>query len=93
VNFTQTCSPTGNSVTVGPNPVTSQLFVNVTQKEGAKVGIEVVNAIGQKIFSKTYRQEPGTVTEAIPMAGRSKGIYFVRVFVDDKKVFTKQVLR
>ncbi len=93
VNFAQSCAPTGNMVTAGPNPVSNQLLVKVTRVSAARVGIEILNAVGQKIFTKTYSQEPGTTTEAVPMAVRSKGVYFVRVFIDGKKTFTKQVIR
>ena len=93
VNFTPGCTPTGNLVTVGPNPVSNQLLIKVIRVSSALVGIEILNAMGQKVFNKTYTQQPGTMTESVPMAVRSKGVYFVLVFIDGKKTFMKQVIR
>lgn len=93
VNFTPGCTPRGNLVTVGPNPVSNQLLIKVIRVSSALVGIEILNAMGQKVFNKTYTQQPGTMTESVPMAVRSKGVYFVLVFIDGKKTFMKQVIR
>ncbi|MCP9750663.1 S8 family peptidase [Ferruginibacter sp. HRS2-29] len=93
VNYIQSCLPSANNISMGPNPVANDLFINIERTTAAKMDIVVTNALGQKVFTKTFQQPAGYNVQAVPMAGMSRGIYFVTVFVDGKREVVKQVMR
>ncbi len=93
VSHAAECVALTDNITIGPNPVQDDLNIKITRTTPAKVDINIVNALGQKVFSKTTQQPVGINTESIPMKAMSRGVYFVSVFVDGKKIFTKQILK
>jgi len=93
VNYIQNCLPTANNITMGPNPVANDLFINIERTTAAKMDIVVTNALGQKVFTKSFQQPAGYNVQAVPMAALSRGAYFVTIFIDGKRELVKQVLR
>jgi len=87
------CIPDNNSVKVKPNPVIDDLTVTINRTTSNKVAIVLQNAAGQVIFKKQFQQIPGSRSEIIPMKKLSRGIYFLAVYVDDKKIETREILR
>lgn len=93
VNYSADCLPVSNNITIGPNPVISDLFISIARTTAAKMEIIVSNVLGQKVFTKSFQQPAGYNVEAVPMAAMGRGIYFVTIFIDGKKSLTKQVLK
>lgn len=88
VNFSSPCIITPieeNNISINPNPVIDYLNINITRINSSKIDLLLYNAGGQKIFTTSYTQDSGAFTKSIPMAGYSKGIYFLTVYIDNKK--------
>ncbi len=87
------CIISANSIQVNPNPVVNDLNVIISRITSARFTINVYNAIGQRIFTRSGNQEPGRSYYTFPMAQQSRGVYFVQVFIDGKPAYERQVLR
>ena len=70
-----------NSIKLYPNPVVDIVTISSTEM---MTNIEVVNILGQIVFSKSVNENETT----IDMSRYSSGSYIVRVLVDEKvKIF------
>ncbi len=69
--------------------------VTVSRTSAARVNIVIHNAAGQKIYSNELQQSAGTQVQQLDLhkLAASHGIYIVSVYIDNKKVKTKPVLR
>ncbi|MBP6370946.1 MAG: T9SS type A sorting domain-containing protein, partial [Ferruginibacter sp.] len=87
------CNINGNSIVVGPNPVATDLSIKVTQLNAAKLQFVLHNSAGQNVYTQTVSQAANTFMEYnIPFNRLSRGIYFVSVFKNDKKILSKKIL-
>ena len=93
VNYVLQCAVIENKVTVAPNPTRDYLYVSIARITAAKVDIIIQNVAGQKVYATGFQQAVGTNIKTIPMQQLNKGIYFVTVFIDNKKVITKKILK
>jgi len=88
-----TISNSINKFTVYPNPVVDNKFTVRTNQDlsGKKASLNIVNTLGQKVFStNTTFSNEGTIA-VNPTNALSKGIYFLKVAVDGK-VETKKLI-
>lgn len=79
-----TLSVTDNSlikdIIVYPNPTKKELHITISELNNTKIGIELVNSLGQIVLSKNADSNQTTIaTDILP-----KGIYFVRVYSELK---------
>lgn len=96
INYLSSCTPpppTENKIVISPNPVSDFLNISITRVNSAKIDVVIQNAAGQKMYTNSYLQQPGTLIKQLPVKQYSKGIYFVSVFIDNKKEVTKKILR
>ncbi len=94
LSYTNTCENISeNSIRIGPNPVSGNLNVTIARTDDVKVQIIISNAAGQRIYSNNFEQTAGLQTKLIPMQAMSKGVYFVSVYINNKKEVTKKILR
>ncbi len=94
VNHSQACvSSTQNTVTINPNPVSDNLNITIVRSNPSRIDIVIQNAAGQKVYVNQSDQIPGTQVRTVSMKNMSKGIYFVSVYIDNKKEITKKILR
>lgn len=96
INYASSCP--GNPVvtekiTVGPNPTNDKLFVTVVRNSAVKLSIVLHTTSGQKLYALSNAQTAGSQLYTIPMKNLSAGIYHVSVYIDDKKVVTKKVVK
>ncbi len=82
-----------DSIIVTPNPVTDNLSVIIKRNTPVQAAIEVYAENGQKVYSLVNQTVAGSATFLVPMKKLSPGIYFVSVFIDNKKIITKRVIR
>lgn len=87
------CIITANNIQVNPNPVVNDMNVIISRVSPAKFTINIFNALGQRIYTRSGEQTAGRSHYVFPMAGHSRGVYFVQVYIDGKPAFEKQVLR
>lgn len=95
-NTAQLCPPVifKDSITaIGPNPVTDKLNVIITKKDAVTIEIFVHTNWGQKIYSSVNQHSPGKKIYQIPMRQMAAGIYYVSVFVNDKKELVKKIVK
>ncbi|MDB5201475.1 MAG: family serine peptidase [Ferruginibacter sp.] len=92
LNYAQPCDPTANAILVGPNPASSTLNISIARTTAAKVAIVLNNAAGQKIYSKDFQQAVGVRVESIPMKNLNHGVYFLTIYIDNKKAHAQKIL-
>ncbi len=94
VNYANSCEDVSeNSIRIGPNPVSGNLNITIGRTDNVKVQIIMSNAAGQRVYSNSFEQAAGLQTKLIPMQAMSKGVYFVSVYINNKKELTKKILR
>lgn len=79
------------SVSVYPNPAVDNFNIKFNSNTSQKVGVTMINAIGQKVINQTYAVNAGANKLNINTADMNKGIYFVTVVAGDDKI-TRKVL-
>ncbi|MBC7888649.1 MAG: S8 family serine peptidase [Ferruginibacter sp.] len=92
VNYGQSCNTVTENITIGPNPVTDNLIVLVARNTPVKATVIIHSIPGQIVYSTT-QQVSGAQNIIIPMKQMSRGIYFVTVFLNDKKELVKKIVR
>ena len=88
-----TCVTPVNFTRLTPNTVSDIANVVISRAAASDVAIIVTNSAGQRIHSKSYRQNAGTQINTINLMGRSAGIYFITIYADGKKVSTERILK
>ena len=78
-------------MTVYPNPVKDQLFLNLGNQKGAPLQVELFNALGQGYIQQTMSLD-GAREQAIDVSNLAKGIYFLKVSQDKEIIFTQKVI-
>ena len=89
INYTKSCRET---ISVRPNPVTDNLSILIVRNISVNAAIEIYTVSGQKIYSLLNQTVSGTKKILIPTKHLSAGIYFVAIFIDNKKVTTKKII-
>ena len=75
------------SVIIEPNPVGSSVIAKISLTTGGTVNLIIYNAIGQKIYaSKNTQQSSGSTLYHIPFAGESKGVYYLKVMLNNSQL-------
>jgi hypothetical protein len=92
VNYRQACTSIIEKITISPNPVTERLSILIARNSIARATIIIHNGAGQKIYSKT-QVVSGSQIVYIPMKQISRGIYFVSIYLNGKKVSIKKIIR
>jgi serine protease AprX len=92
VNYTNNCSGSNDKITIGPNPVKDNLSVTIKGDGNFTAAIEIYSAGGQKVYSMLNRKINNGETFLIPMKKMNADIYFVAVFIDNKKIVTKRIV-
>ncbi|MCX6293406.1 MAG: T9SS type A sorting domain-containing protein, partial [Sphingobacteriales bacterium] len=85
--------PSANTLLVSPNPVSNELFIKMDRIVNTKVDVIIHNISGQKIFATTYEQAIGTGTKSINFRNFARGVYFVTVYLNDKKEVVQRILK
>ena len=93
LDYSSDCLPTENNISIHPNPVSDILKVDIARTTTSQVGIVIQNASGQKVYSSRFTQQPGVSVSPISMIKMSRGVYFVSIFIDNKKELTRKILR
>ena len=81
-----------DKILISPNPVSDKLTIQVVRTSSAKVGIVISNTGGQIVYSTTSQQSAGSQSYIIPMKEMAGGIYFVTVWLNDKKEMVKKIM-
>ena len=94
VNYIHTCEvPSANSLVISPNPVTDYLILLFTRIKNSKIRTVIHNAAGQKVYDDSFDEPAGRTIKSIPMQNMSRGIYFVTVYIDNRKEATQKIMK
>ena len=72
-----------NSISVYPNPTFNNTSVSLNLIESNQVTIELVNTLGQKVFTKEYQMSVGTNNVPFLVENLNVGIYYLNIIVND----------
>lgn len=93
VNNTGNCEPLENALTIKPNPVADKLIISLSRTASTPYDILLHNSLGQRVFSTSGVQPPGTGIINIPMYGLNRGVYYITILLDSKKALTKKIFK
>jgi Arylsulfotransferase (ASST)/Secretion system C-terminal sorting domain len=66
-----------------PNPSNGLVNLNLSMPGVNKISIEVINVVGQTVFSKTENYQSGAI--ALDLSALQKGFYILKISAGDKK--------
>jgi hypothetical protein len=78
-----------NNVKVFPNPVSSDVNIQIDESKISNYQVNIVNLTGQTIFSKTYSNP----SISINTDGFTSGIYLLNVKTDDGSLYSQKLLK
>jgi len=95
VNHGENCNGIVPANDVSITQASENVDIRINRITPAKINILIQNSVGQKVYSSQLQQPAGSQTTTISLEKilASRGAYFITVFVDNKKVKTKEVLR
>ncbi|HNP54481.1 MAG TPA: T9SS type A sorting domain-containing protein, partial [Ferruginibacter sp.] len=86
--------PASDRVEVLPNPFTGILQVRTSQTNASNQILFVLsNEAGQVVFRSQATQTVGTQTHQFNLSHLAKGIYFLKVYYNERKMTTQKVVR
>ncbi len=92
LNYTPSCNPVNETISISPNPVTDKLNIFISRNGPVKATVIMHTLSGQMVYSDT-KQVSGSQLISIPMKQMSRGIYFVTIFLNDRKEIIKKIIR
>jgi len=93
VLYQKSCVVMSENIVFGPNPVTNNLSVIINRNSPVNVSLIMHSSIGQLVYRSNNQPLNGEQTFTIPMQQMSKGVYYLTVIIDGKKVITKKIIR
>lgn len=82
-----------DEIKINPNPIVDFANVIISRAAAAKMTIIVTNVVGQRLYETTYEQASGAIVKRIDMQNMTKGVYFITVLANGKKVETRRVFK
>ena len=76
-----------NDLSIYPNPAKDYLFVETSSLQNAQ--IEIFDAIGKRISKQQFLQSN---KYRVNLQGLKKGIYYIRIFIDNQYL-TKKIIK
>lgn len=73
-----------NSISVFPNPTFNNTTVSLNLTESNQVIMELVNTLGQKVFTNEYQMSAGPNSADLSVENLNVGIYYLNIIVNDK---------
>lgn len=92
LNLNATCT---NDFVIAPNPVVRQQPFNIlvtTQAPVQDLRIQIVNSLGQVVYTRSQSKPMGTITVPVPAHQWAKGKYYISVYTNGKLMSTKEML-
>jgi PKD repeat protein len=80
-----------DGITISPNPFTSQTTILFSEQQ-KNTTIKIMNVLGECVLVPPPSLQGGGKGVVVDMTGFSKGIYFVRIEFENKKVVNKKIV-
>lgn len=89
----KSCKILEEKIIITPNPVQNNANVLVQKNNATRVKLAVYNSLGQKIYQLPEQTVSGAQTFTLPSAKWRAGVYYVLVWLDDKKQSVKKIIK
>lgn len=90
----KTHQPLDYEVTLFPNPSkTAEVFVNFKAEKVEKITLNLINLVGQVMYSQTYKVVKGLQTLKLPIAKLPAGIYSIQIQDEKNGLKTLPLIR
>ena len=86
-NGTNSIDEIERNLHIYPNPVSCGEHVSITLSIDSKVHIEIIDALGTKVFSETTAQAPAYI-----LAPSTPGVFTIRITVGGKGVYNRKLI-
>jgi hypothetical protein len=94
----QSCAGIGENISfqrslkVAPNPNNGQFSVQFTTDYAGMVQVELLNLLGQKVYTESFNHSEGLNSFKVDKKSISKGVYLFNVFFEGKNYTTRIVV-
>jgi serine protease AprX len=78
-------------IVVAPNPVSDNLTITIVRSSNTRIDINLFTSGGQKVYSLSNQQGPGTGTYTIPFKNLASGTYFAVIYCNNQKFATEKI--
>jgi|AntAceMinimDraft_17_1070374.scaffolds.fasta_scaffold06281_5 hypothetical protein len=94
ITKTEETAINNNDITIYPNPVNQNSYIQYTLKEEKNVCIEVYNILGKKLNTLIHsKQNQGTYRYTLnTFCPKNKGMFILKVHIGDKTITKKLVV-
>jgi HYR domain/Secretion system C-terminal sorting domain len=79
-------------VTIYPNPTSTFINIELSQYEGKKAAVQVLNSVGQQVYNTTL-QSVSDQSYRIDMQEYPMGMYIIKVTIDGVESMAKKVVK
>ena len=94
VQYTERCYFYKDSITIAPNPVRDMLTVFIKKPSlPVNISVTVHNMSGQKVYQLINQPVNSSRVFSIPMKQLSSGLYYVTLWVNNKKQLVKKIMK
>ncbi len=84
---------TENEIILYPNPAKDQFYININYVLDKNVGIHMYNLSGQEVYTEKFISKEEFLHQVINVNQLQKGIYIIKIIVDNKEYTKKIVLK
>ena len=77
---------------IHPNPSKGVFILSLSQAESKDVNINITNILGQKVFSKSFKEDNGNLKEEIDLTEYEQGIYLMNIIVGTDLISKKIII-
>jgi hypothetical protein len=81
-----------SSFSIYPNPSKGKIYLKIESRENSSVQFELIDLLGSKLMEKTIGLNPGQNLKEIVLENVNKGIYIVRLRMDNNIINQKIIV-
>jgi hypothetical protein len=85
--------PSVKSVSIYPNPANNNAILSFNMVKAGKVTVEILNVLGQQMFSTQNEYSNGIHTMSVDITNLSAGLYIVNTASGNQKISQKLIVR
>ncbi|MCF6351633.1 MAG: PKD domain-containing protein [Cyclobacteriaceae bacterium] len=80
------------SISVYPNPASGNLYIDVSNDFKGNMTLEIYNVYGKQFYSSVVYKDRIAFTKEIPVSNFNRGIYFVELQFEERRVVRKIII-
>ena len=79
-----------NNVSIYPNPVNKQLYIALDEEPAGECQVRLFDMTGRMVGETSFN---GDVRASLEVEALPQGAYFVKIFVDDRSVVNRKIMK